>query len=205
MSRAFRRTPVALACAAALVAACSKGDSAGNGAAVPDSKAAAASGTATPTPTPAAPAMSDGNILAMLDQANIADSTTGAIAAARGMNPDLKAYGRDMMRDHHALRAGGQALATKANISPVMPAGDVTSAHDAAVADSMSITAMPRGAAFDRFYIDHAVMHHQQVLATAQVAVGATQNAELKAMIEKAAPIVQQHLDRAKQLQAKLP
>jgi len=203
MSRAFRRTPVALACAAALVAACSKGDSAGNGAAVADSNAVAASGT--PAPTPAAPAMTDGNILAMLDQANIADSTTGAIAAARGMNPDIKAYGRDMMRDHHALRAGGQALATKANISPAMPAGDVTSAHDAAVADSMSITAMPRGAALDRFYIDHAVMHHQQVLATAQAAVGATQNAELKAMIEKAAPIVQQHLDRAKQLQAKLP
>ena len=84
-----------------------------------------------------------------------------------------------------------------------MPAGDVASARDAAVADSMA--AMPRGAAFDRFYIDHAVMHHQQVLATAQAAVGATQNAELKAMIEKAAPIVQQHLDRAKQVQAKLP
>ena len=201
MSRAFRRTSFALACAAALVSACSKGDSAGNGAAVADSNAIAASGT--PAPTPAAPAMTDGNILAMLDQANLADSTTGAMAAARGMNPDLKAYGRDMMRDHHALRAGGQALATKANISPAMPAGDVTSARDAAVADSMA--AMPRGAAFDRFYIDHAVMHHQQVLATAQAAVGATQNAELKAMIEKAAPIVQQHLDRAKQLQAKLP
>ncbi len=203
MSPASRRTPVALACAAALVVACSKGNSAGNGASVADSKAAPMSGTA--TPTPAAPAMSDGNILAMLDQGNIADSSTGAIGAARGINPDIKAYGRDMMRDHHALRAGGQALATKTNISPAMPAGDVTSAHDAAVADSMSITAMPRGAALDRFYIDHAVMHHQQVLAAAQAAVGATKNAELKAMIEKAAPIVQQHLDRAKQIQAKLP
>ncbi len=201
MYRAICRIPVALACAATLIAGCSKGDSASNGAAVTDSNAAATSGA--PAPTPAAPAMTDGNILATLDQANIADSTTGAMAAARGMNPELKAYGRDMMRDHHALRAGGRALATKVNISPAMPAGDVASARDAAVADSMA--AMPRGAAFDRFYIDHAVMHHQQVLATAQAAVGATQNAELKAMIEKAAPIVQQHLDRAKQVQAKLP
>lgn len=201
MSGAFRRIPLALSCATTFVAACSKSDSAGSGAAVADSSAVVA--PVTPAAAPPPPAMTDGNIVALLDQANHADSVTGAMAAARGMNPGLKAYGRAMMRDHHALRVGGQALATKANISPELPAGDATSARDAAVADSMA--AMPRGAAFDRFYIDHAVMHHQQVLATAQAASGAAQNAELKAMIEKAAPIVQQHLDRAKQIQATLP
>jgi predicted outer membrane protein len=63
---------------------------------------------------------------------------------------------------------------------------------------------MPAGAPWDKFYIDHAVTHHQMVLMTAQNAMSATQKAELKAMLTKAAPIVQNHLDKAKAIQAKL-
>jgi putative membrane protein len=200
MLSVLRRTPFALACAAALVAACSKADRKGDSARVTDSTAVAA--TATSAMTPAAPAMTDANILAQLDEANAADSTTGSIAAAKGTSADVKAYGRDMMRDHHALRAGGQDLATKANITPAMPAGDATAARDKAVADSL--TAMPRGAAWDKFYIDHAVTHHQEVLSTAQTGMNAAQNADLKAMIQKASPTIQQHLDKAKQIQSTL-
>jgi putative membrane protein len=194
------RTPLAVSCAAALLVACSKGERAGDSARVTDSTAVAA--TATSAMTPTAPAMSDGNVLAMLDEANVADSTTGSIAAAKGTSADVKAYGRDMMRDHHALRVDGQDLAKKSNISPAMPAGDNTAARDKALTDSL--TAMPRGAAWDKFYIDHAVMHHQEVLAMAQNGMNAAQNADLKAMIAKASPIVQQHLDRAKQLQSRM-
>jgi putative membrane protein len=200
MLSVLRRTPFALACAAALVAACSKADKKGDSARVTDSSAVAA--TATSAMTPAAPAMTDANILAQLDEANAADSTTGSIAAAKGTSAGVKAYGRDMMRDHHALRAGGQDLAKKANITPAMPAGDSTAARDKAVADSL--TAMPRGAAWDKFYIDHAVMHHQEVLSTAQSGMNAAQNADLKAMIQKASPTIQQHLDKAKQIQSTL-
>jgi putative membrane protein len=200
MLSVLRRTPFALACAAALVAACSKADKKGDSARVTDSSAVAA--TATSAMTPAAPVMTDANILAQLDEANAADSTTGSIAAAKGTSADVKAYGRDMMRDHHALRAGGKDLAKKANITPAMPAGDATAARDKAVADSL--TAMPRGAAWDKFYIDHAVMHHQEVLSTAQSGMNAAQNADLKAMIQKASPTIQQHLDKAKQIQSTL-
>lgn len=201
MLSVLRRTPIALTCAAALLAACSKGDATGDSARAADSSALAA--TSTGAMTPAAPAMSDGNILAMLDQANVADSTTGSIAAAKGTNADVKSFGRDMMRDHHALRVAGMDLSTKANISPAPPAGDTTATRDKTLADSLN--AMPRGAAWDRFYIDHAVMHHTEVLATAQSGMNAAQSAELKALIEKAAPNVQAHLDRAKQIQSGLP
>ena len=198
MISVLRRTPLALSCAAALLAACSKGDATADSARLADSTAVAA--TATGAMTPAAPAMTDGNILAMLDQANVADSTTGSIAAAKGTSAAVKSYGRDMMRDHHALRAAGMELSTKANISPAPPAGDTTATRDRTLADSLN--AMPRGAAWDKFYIDHAVMHHTEVLAMAQTGMNAAGNAELKALIEKAAPNVQAHLDRAKQIQS---
>ena len=42
------------------------------------------------------------------------------------------------------------------------------------------------------------------MLRTATQALNAAQNPELKDLIQKAAPIIQKHLDEAKQIQAKL-
>jgi putative membrane protein len=93
-------------------------------------------------------------------------------------------------------------LAKKINVSPEVPAGDNSAAAAAAWHDSLG--AMPKGAAFDKAYIDHEVTAHEQVLQKAQAAEGAAQNAELKAMLPKAAAAVQGHLDHAKQIQTKL-
>jgi putative membrane protein len=107
-----------------------------------------------------------------------------------------------MVKDHHALRAEGQALAKKLNVTPEMPAGDNSAAAAAAWHDSL--VAMPKGAAFDKAYIDHEVTAHEQVLQKAQASESAAQNAELKAMIPKAAAKVQEHLDQAKKVQSRL-
>jgi putative membrane protein len=203
MLSVMRRTPIALACAAALVAACSKGDKSADSARTTDSATAAASATPAPGPaTPAAPALSDANILAYLDAANMADSAGGSMAASKGTSPQVKAFGRDMMRDHHAMRVAGQDLAKKLNITPTPAANDTTAANASRMADSLN--AQARGAAWDKAYIDHEVAMHESVLSNAQTALGATQNAELKNLIQKAAPTVQKHLDNAKQIQSKL-
>jgi putative membrane protein len=60
------------------------------------------------------------------------------------------------------------------------------------------------GAAFDKAYIDQEVTIHKAVLDLADKAHGDTQNAELKALIEKAKPVIQKHLDRAEELQKTL-
>ncbi len=199
LRRVLSRTPIAALCAAALVSACAKGDSAADSAKLADSAAAA---MAAPAAAPAAPGLTDANIVALLDGANQTDSTAGAIAAGMATHADVKSFARDMMRDHHALRVAGQDLAKKLNVTPEMPAGDNSAA--AATAWQDSLKAMPKGAAFDKAYIDHEVTYHEAVLATAQAGLAAAQNAELKALIEKAAPNVQAHLDHAKAIQAKL-
>src|SRR5437868_7808750 len=63
---------------------------------------------------------------------------------------------------------------------------------------------MPKGAAWDKAYIDHEVTYHQAVLQTAQTAQGAAQNAELKDLITKAIPNIQAHLTKAQDIQTKL-
>lgn len=201
MLSVMRRTPFALACAAALVAACSKSDKTADSARATDSAAAAASATPA-TSAAATPALTDANIVAILDGANMADSSAGSVAAAKGTAADVKSFGRDMMRDHHALRAAGQDLAKKLNVTPAMPAGDNSAASATAWHDSLS--SMARGADWDKAYINHEVTYHEAVLNTAQTALGAAQNAELKALIQKAAPNIQAHLEHAKQLQSKM-
>ena len=200
LHRVLRRTPIAALCAAALVVGCSKGDKNADSAMKADSAAAAM--TPPPAPAPAAPTLTDPNIVAILDGANATDSSAASIAATKGTSAGVKEFARTMMRDHHALRKAGQDLAKKLNVTPEAPAGDNSAATAKAWQDSL--TAMPKGAAFDKAYIGHEVTYHEAVLKTAQDAAGITQNAELKALITKAAPNIQAHLDHAKSLQSKL-
>jgi putative membrane protein len=198
--RILRRTSVAALSAAALLAACSKGESSADSARVADSTAAATA--AAPPPAPAAPALTDPNIAAILDNANATDSSAGAIAATKATNAEVRTFARNMMRDHHALRKAGEDLVKKLNVTPALPAGDNSQA--VATAWNDSLRALPKGAAFDKAYIDHEVTYHEAVLATAQSALGAAQNAELKNLIQKAAPNIQAHLEHARSIQAKL-
>ena len=194
---------IAVLGASALWAACSKADNKADSAAAADSaaKASAAATPVTPAPAPAA-ALTDPNIVAILDGANATESSAGSVAATKGTHPEVKAFGKDMMRDHHALRKAGQALAKKLNVTPAMPAGDSSAAAAQKWQDNLNST--PKGADWDKAYIDHEVTYHQAVLATAQAALGAAQNAELKALITKAAPNIEAHLKHAQSIQTKL-
>jgi putative membrane protein len=152
--------------------ACAKKDTAADSMNVDSSNAAA-------TPTmPATPALTDANIAALLDEANVADSADGQLAATKGTNAEVKAFGKTMASDHHALRKAGLDLATKLSITPEPPAGstlqsDAKMWHD-------SLTAMPKGAAWDKAYIDHEVTAHEMVLKTIDAALAATQTPDLK-------------------------
>ena len=82
------------------------------------------------------------------------------------------------------------------------PSGDQSEAQTAQEMDSLQ--AVAKGKSWDKAYIDFEVAYHQAVLETATKALGAAQNAELKNLIQTAAPVIQRHLDMAKQIQAKL-
>ena len=201
MHSSIRRTSIVALSAAALVAACSKSENNADSARLADSAAMAAPAPAGSS-TAAAPTLTDANIIALIDHANMADSATGNVAASKGTNAEVKSFGRDMMRDHHALRKMGQDLAKKINITPEMPGGDSSVTRDKAWLDSLQ--AMPKGTAWDKAYIDHEVGVHTQVLATLHTAQDAAQNAELKDLITKAIPIIESHLKKAQDIQSKL-
>jgi putative membrane protein len=167
----------------------------------PGAAAAMRSDTADPSAA-AVGGLTDANIVALLDEANQADSASGAYALGKATNPEVKAFAKLMMGEHHALRLQGQQLAKKLNVTPQLPANDPL--KPAAEAEMAALKAAPKGSQFDRTYIDQEVAIHQAVLDLAEQAHGAAQNPELKALIEKAKPVIERHRDRAEELQKQL-
>ena len=123
-----KRAGLALVLVATMVLfACAKKDDAAT-----DTTVAADTGLGTMADTgaTAAPALSDANIVYILDGANHLDSMAGSVAATKGTAADVRDYGKMMMRDHHVLRASGDSLAKKLGVTPAAPPGDT---HEADV------------------------------------------------------------------------
>ena len=146
--------------------------------------------------------LTDANIVALLDEANMADSASGAYAATKATNPEVKAFAKLMMGEHHALRAQGQQLAKQLGVTPQLPADDPL--KPAAQSEMTALKGAAKGAAFDRTYIEQEIGIHKAVLDLAGKAHDAAQNEQLKKLIEQAGPVIQKHLDRAEAIQKKL-
>ncbi len=195
-----------LGLAALALAACSKKDNnaadttAASSTTTADTSAMAA-GTASSTSTTSGN-WTDPNIVALLDEANAADSSAGAIAATKGTAAAVRDFARRMERDHHNLRAQGAALAKKLNVTPAAPSDDPV--QPMAQNETNTLNSTAKGKDFDKAYIDAEVDAHKAVLDLATKAAAQTQNAELKNLIQKAAPVIQGHLDKAESIQKTL-
>jgi putative membrane protein len=165
-----------------------------------DTGAPGAAGGA-PTATPKG-GLTDANIVALLDEANKADSAGGAAALKKATRPDVKAFAKLMMADHHALRVQGQQLAKQLGVEPKPPEHDPLAPYAASEMKALQTT--PKGAEFDRTYIDNEVTIHQAVLDLANQARVTTQTPQLKDLIEKAIPVIRKHLDQAQAIQKQL-
>jgi putative membrane protein len=146
--------------------------------------------------------LSDANIVALLDEANMADSASGAYAVTKATSPDVKAFAKLMMGEHHALRAQGQQLAKRLNVTPEAPASDPL--KPAAQSEMTALKGATKGAAFDRTYIEQEIGIHKAVLDLASKGHDAAQSPELKKLIEQAKPVIEKHLARAEEIQKKL-
>ena len=187
-----------LAIAAAALTACSKKDNS----AADTTAAGTVAGDTSAAAAPAPSGWTDANIVALLDEANMADSAAGAVAVTKGTSAAVRDFGRRMTRDHHTLRAQGEALAKKLGVTPALPSDDPVMPAAQKHMDNLNSTA--KGKDFDKAYIDGEVDIHKAVLDIATKAAAQTQNAELKNLIQKAAPVIQGHLDLAESIQKNL-
>jgi putative membrane protein len=191
----------ALSAAALAVVACAKKDNTTTDTTAVTGTMADTSAMAASSTTPAA-TWSDANIFALLDEANAADSSAGSVAATKGTAAAVRSFAKDMMRDHHSLRTQGAALAKKLNVTPAAPGDDPV--PNMAQTETNTLTSTAKGKDFDKAYIDAEVDAHKAVLDLATKAAGQTQTTELKNLIQKAAPLIKAHLDKAEAIQKTL-
>lgn len=146
---------------------------------------------------------SDPQIVGVVSAANQIDINEAKMALKKTKNDQVKQFAQQMIDDHTKLQKSVDDLAKKLNVK-AEPSDISKSLHTADAAEMKKLRGL-RGKAFDKEYIDHEVAYHQQVIdAASKVLIPNAQNAELKSALEGAAPLLQGHLDHAKQIQSSM-
>lgn len=119
------------------------------------------------------------------------------IAQKRSRNADVKAFAAMMVKDHTAMDKEMAPLIQAANQKPAdeldnRRSGFIDHLNSASAAD------------FDKTYIDQQVAGHEEALDLLKGYADHGSDAGLKGGAGKAIPKVQAHLDKAKEIQAKL-
>jgi putative membrane protein len=166
-----------------------------------DDEAAIQDTTVANTTAPAAP--SDAEIAHIVVTANTIDVEAGRLAKEKSQNREVVQFGDRMITDHTAVNEQASQLAGRLNLTPADNATSqsLTSAAEQTMQDLRTKT----GADFDRAYMDHEVVYHQQVLdAIDSTLIPGAQNADLKALLEQTRPAIAAHLDMARKIQSTL-
>jgi putative membrane protein len=156
-----------------------------------------------PAEKPAAAAPDDAQIAEIVVVANQADIDAGKLAKGRAKDPAVKDFANTMIRDHESVNKQAKALVKKLKVKP--QPSDMSRGLEKGSKENLAALKKQKGASFDKAYIDHEVAYHEQVIdAVSSTLLPNAQNPELKALLEKGAPVFQSHLEHAKELQSKL-
>lgn len=150
-----------------------------------------------------AQAVNDAQIAAIVVAANQVDVDAGKLAASRATSPEVKKFAQTMITDHEGVNKSAVELVTKLKVTP--QENDTSRALKAGGDKNLASLKKLTGAAFDKAYVDHEVVYHQQVLdAIDKTLIPNASNAELKALLVKVRPAFVAHLEHAKQIQSSL-
>ena len=164
------------------------------------------------TSSPMARANNAGNDHAFVEkmaQAGIAEVKLGQLAAERASNAQVKQFGRRMASDHQKANNELKQIASKMAVQ-------LPTETDAKHQDLYDRLSKLKGAEFDREYMKAMVEGHQEVAQELERhsdnntrSVGTSGNASppeasVNAWASKTLPDVRQHLEQAKQIEAKV-
>jgi putative membrane protein len=153
--------------------------------------------------TASAQGINDAQIASIVVTANQVDVDAGKLAAASGSNPEVKAFGQQMVDQHTSVNKQASDLVTRLKVTPEdnPTAQSLKAGGDKNVAKLKGL----KGAEFDQAYIDNEVAYHQAVLdAVDKTLIPGAKNAELKALLVKVRPAFVSHLEHARHLQGTL-
>lgn len=148
----------------------------------------------------AKPQLTDPEIASVAVTANQVDISNADIAIARSKDSSILKFAQTMKRDHQAVIDQAVALVTKLKVTP--KDNPVSQKLLADEATTKKMLESKSGKAFDKAYIDNEVAYHKAVISVIEnVLIPESQNAELKALLQKVLPAFHAHLEHAEMIQ----
>lgn len=145
--------------------------------------------------------LNDAQIASAAVTANQIDVNYGEIALKKSKNSDVKEFAQTMIRDHSGVIDQAMALAKKLGVTP--QDNPLTQQLLQGEKETSKKLNTLKGKKFDKAYIDNEVAYHEAVIAAVKdVLIPQAQNAELKDLLVKVAPVLDHHLNMAKTMQA---
>ena len=145
--------------------------------------------------------VTDAQIASIVVTANQVDIDAGKLAESRSSTDAVKRFAQLMITDHTGVNKSAVELVTKLKVTP--QDNPTSQSLKAGGEKHLARLKTLQGAAFDKAYVDHEVVYHQQVLdALDKILIPGATNAELKALLIKVRPAFVAHLEHAKHLQS---
>jgi putative membrane protein len=142
--------------------------------------------------------LSDAEVAHVAVTAGAIDAELGRLAGERATAPEVKRFAKTMVNDHTSVNEHAAALAEKLGVTPAE--NPVSRSLREEAAQVRAKLEKLSGVEFDRAYMDREVAYHEAVIAALEdVLIPTTENAELKAFLQKAVPTFRAHLQLAKQ------
>jgi putative membrane protein len=146
-------------------------------------------------------AYSDANAVAFIQTVNTGEIEAATLAKTKARGTEIKAFARQMETDHTTMKNEVAEAAQRLGLSTTATDEDVLEDHQEDMRELNEATA---GDNFDDKYIDEQVEAHKNALDKIDDAIEKTQNAEFKALLQKARGAVEGHLKHAEQLDKKV-
>ncbi len=202
-----------LASAGVLVAGCRNGNngqtSATDTAATAATSTARASGATTGAtsagevaPSPEITSWSDNNIVAKLAMADRGEVELGGLAEHKATTSAVRDFARLLVTDHSKHEGETKTLEKNAKLPAKTPANDTTAKQNTDLMKKFSD--MPKGLGFDSAFVQHEIDDHTHDIADAKAMQAQAKDAQLKNLLANTIPVMQKHLDAAKDALGKI-
>ncbi|MGH7110291.1 MAG: DUF4142 domain-containing protein [Stellaceae bacterium] len=144
-------------------------------------------------------ALTDPEIASIAYTAGAMDIANARLALKKSHNRTIRAFARDMIRDHSAVNRKALALVKKLHITPQNnPTSEaIVKQSDQARAELAKLS----GSAFDKAYIENEVNYHKMVNnALKSELIPDAKNAQLKRLLETGLKIFEGHQRHAEEI-----
>ena len=147
--------------------------------------------------------LNDAQIAHIAYTAGLADIANAKLALKKTKNKDVRAFAKDMERDHEAVNKQALDLVKKLKVTP--EDNDTSKALTKAATEKHAELAKLSGAAFDKAYVANEVAYHKTVdTALETQLIPSASNAELKSLLQTGLKIFQGHEQHAEHVAAEL-